>query len=42
MKTLFLEICSRKTFSKFKLLFHNEITLVFNFKYKKRMVNSIQ
>ena len=33
-KQLFLEICSRKTFSKFKLLFHNEITLVFNFKYK--------
>ncbi len=27
-------MCSRKTFSKFKLLFHNEITLVFNFKYK--------
>ena len=33
-KQLFLEICSRKTFSKLNLLFHNEITLVFNLKYK--------
>ena len=33
-KQLFLEICSRKTFSKFNLLFLNEITLVFNLKYK--------
>ena len=30
-----------KNFSKFKLLFHNEITLVFNLKYKM-YGNSIQ
>ena len=33
-KQLFPQICSRKTFSKFNLLFLNEITLVFNLKYK--------
>ena len=33
-KQLFPQRCSRKTFSKFNLLFLNEITLVFNLKYK--------
>ena len=33
-KQRFPQICSRKTFSKFNLLFLNEITLVFNLKYK--------